>query len=131
MRRPVALRGVKLTPEWRSLLAEAVNEVVADHVDPRFVIAHSYTVKLDSHSAKNDGANILVESRPTAREFETVSALFQALSKGFNERFLEVYAPVTWPDPVKKKPMLAEIDAKIRERLHKTFDIPVPEGASA
>ncbi|MBX9625616.1 MAG: HD domain-containing protein [Gemmataceae bacterium] len=101
-------------------LAEAINEVIKDamaQVDPRFVIAHSYTVKLDSKTAKNDGANILVESRPTAREFETMSPLFQAISKGFNERYFEVYAPVAWPDPAKKKPLLAELDGKIRDRL--------------
>ena len=112
-------------------LAEVIVDVIKEDVDPRFVIAHSYTVKLDSQSAINDGANILVDARPTARDFETVSALFQALSKGFNERFLEVYAPVTWPDPVKKKSILAEMDAKIRERLHRAFDTTQAQGITA
>lgn len=111
-------------------LAEVIDEVIKGEIDPRLVIAHSYTVKLDSQSAKNDGANILVDARPTARDFETVSALFQALSKGFNERFLEVYAPVTWPDPVKKKSILAEMDAKIRERLDRAFDTTQTQGLS-
>jgi len=109
-------------------IAEAVNEVVGGDIQPRFFIAHSYTVKLDSHSAKNDGANILVGSRPTAREFETESSLFQALSKGFNERFLEVYAPVTWPDPVKKKTLRGQIDTKVQEKLLKLYGTVVPEG---
>ncbi len=112
-------------------LAEAINEIVEDDIDPRFVIVHSFTVKLDSKSAKNDGANILVESRPTAREFETVSALFQALSKGFNEKYIEVYAPVTWPNPIEKKKTLGKLDAAIRQRLEAFMTTHEPRGTSA
>ena len=114
--------------ELEKHLAEVIGDVNKEDVDPQFVIAHSYTVKLDSQSAVNDGANILVDARPTALDFETVSALFQALSKGFNERFLEVYAPVTWPDPVKKISFLADIGVKIRERLHRAFDTTQAQG---
>ncbi len=112
-------------------LADVIVEVIKQDVDPRFVIAHSYTVKLDSQSAINDGANILVDARPVALDFETKSALFEALSKGFNERYLEVYAPVTWPDPVKKKSILTEMDVKIREKLHWAFETTDSQGASA
>ncbi len=110
-------------------LAEAINETVEDHVDPRFVIVNPVSVKLDSESAKNDGANILVDFGPTARTFETVSALFQALSKGFNEKFIEVYAPVTWPNAIEKKKTLTKLDPAIRLRLE-AFATPAPKGDS-
>jgi HD superfamily phosphohydrolase len=107
--------------------AEAINETIEDHIDPRFVIVNPVTVKLDSESAKNDGANILVDFGPIARTFETVSALFQALSKGFDEKYLEVYAPVTWANPIMKRKTLSKLDASIRLRLE-AFTPLAPKG---
>ena len=115
-------------------LAEAINEIVPEHVEPLFVILNFVSVKLDPTIAKNDEANILVDFPNGPRVFETVSALFAALRQGFSEKAIEVYAPVSWSTATEKKQTLAKLDTVIRQRLEAFFYTPPPpsqEGASA
>jgi uncharacterized protein len=103
------------------VISDAINGIVSDHVNPPFVIVNLVNVKLDPTIAKNDEANILVDLADGPRQFETESALFVALSKGFSEQFLEVYAPVSWSNPTEKKQTQAKLDTAIRAAVDAFF----------
>jgi HD superfamily phosphohydrolase len=111
-------------------LAEAINGVVPDHVNPHFVIVNPVNIKLDPTIARNDEASILVDYPSGPRQFETVSALFVALIQGFSEKFIEVYAPVHWSNPTEKKQLMGKLDTAIRKAVEEFFSPPPTEGTS-
>jgi hypothetical protein len=112
-------------------LTDAINTVVADHVDRHFVIVNLVAVKLDPTIAKNDEAKILVDrSDGSPREFEAESGLFVALREGFSQQFLEVYAPLSWANPTEKKQSLRRLDTLIRQAVESFFRPSTQEATS-
>ncbi len=77
-------------------IAEIVGKAIKLTIDPDFVIYHAFDVKSVKEMSRNDEAPILVDRHPKPVPFEQESNLFQSIKEGFNEEFIEIYAPVTW-----------------------------------
>jgi putative nucleotidyltransferase with HDIG domain len=65
-------------------------------VDPDYVIVHSYDIKSARETSSNDEEGILVQRSPYPRAFIEESALFKSINAAYTDKFVEVYAPVTW-----------------------------------
>ncbi len=80
-------------------IAEIVAKTVGMEIDPDFLIYHAFDIKSVKEMSRNDEASILVQG-PQGQPipFEQASALFRSIDEGFNEEFIEIYAPVKWED---------------------------------
>jgi hypothetical protein len=77
-------------------IAEAIRSATNQEIDPDFVIYHAFDIKSVKEMSRNDEAGISVCKRPEPSLFEQESSLFRSIKEGFNDEFIEVYAPVTW-----------------------------------
>lgn len=64
--------------------------------DDDLVIAHAYSIKSAREMARNDEADILVETERGIRDFQDASTLFASIQTRFNESYLDVFVPVEW-----------------------------------
>lgn len=116
--------------DWSAMeiaIAGAINDVVPEEVKAEHVIANPLNVKLDPTIAKNDEAHIVVDRAGEPRPFVDESALFVALSKGFSEKYLEVYASVEWSNPTEKRQKRRALDKAIREAIEAFASPPAGE----
>lgn len=88
-------------------------------IDADYVILHNYTNKSVRETAKNEQAAVLVDDGLTPRSFHDASALFRSIDEASAEKFVEVYAPITWPDPMKKDVLRDEWKVEIRTMIEK------------
>ncbi|HEX4588772.1 MAG TPA: HD domain-containing protein [Gemmataceae bacterium] len=75
---------------------------LATAIDPDFVIAYSYSIKSARESSRNDEEGILVHLRPSPQFFVDESTLFKSINEAFSDNHIVLFAPIEWPDPVKK-----------------------------
>jgi len=94
-------------------LAKAVLAQAKQHIDPNFVIAHSYTIKSVRVQSRNDEGPILIESKPRPLPFEEKSTLFRSIDDRLNDAFIEVYAPVSYETPEERERLRRELHAPI------------------
>lgn len=94
-------------------IAEAIHSTTNQKIDPDFVIYHAFDIKSVKEMSRNDETGILVNKRPRPSAFEDESSLFQSIQEGFNDEFIEVYAPVTWTSHPERNKLHDELHQKI------------------
>lgn len=103
--------------ELESQIAEVLTRLDNQTVQSRFVIIHAYTIRSVRVSSRNDGAGMMVARGSTPRPFEQESALFASIDEGYNEGYVEVYAPIVWESETEKRRIRRELDNPIRDIL--------------
>ena len=81
---------------YEALKEEANIELRADFDDPHFIILNCYQTKDLREQAGDTEGEIVVESSDGPRTFNDISQLFQSMRTGFNETFIDVYAPIVY-----------------------------------
>jgi HD superfamily phosphohydrolase len=66
--------------------------------DQMIVRAIELGIEKDRESSRNDEASILVEKPGLPGKFEDESVLFSSINERLSDEFVEVYAPVSWPN---------------------------------
>jgi hypothetical protein len=84
-------------------------------VNPDFTILHTYQIKSVRESSRNDEASILVEKQGLPGKFEDESVLFSSINERLSDEYVEVYAPVSWPNVAERARHLNSIMPKIKE----------------
>jgi uncharacterized protein len=103
-----------LRGEIETGMAEFLSKELAVGVDSRMVIAHSFGIKSVRESSRNEEEGILVKEAPTPKPFIEASTLFKSINSAYSDRFVEVYAPIRWPDPGTKKTLREKWKDSIR-----------------
>ena len=106
------LRGV-IEQRTAEFLAKNLGATIAD----KLVIAYSFGIKSVRESSRNEEEGILVKEAPTPKPFIEASTLFKSINEAYSDRFVEVYAPICWPDPGKKNALRDKWKDPIREIL--------------
>ena len=119
----------KLRRRIEACIAEIVSKDSDTKIDPDFLIYHAFDIKSVKEMSRNDEASILVESQPDPIHFEQASVLFKSINEGFNEEFVEIYAPVTWGHPVDRHKLCDRVRGKIIETIEAEL-APPAEGAT-
>lgn len=120
----------------RGKLEEAVAEAIdlnvnGDPINKKLVIVNAFDIKSVRVMSRNDEGGILVDRPSGPRPFEEESALFRSISQGYTESFVEVYAPVDWDTPTKRKQLKNALDRPIRDAVEGYFKPTSSEGAKA
>lgn len=101
--------------EVAELLAEKLGQtVVAD-----YVIVNVFGIKSVRESSRNEDAEILVRTGDAPRPFSEESRLFGSINEAFADNFIEVYAPIDWPNVDLKNELKQTWEAEIREVVKK------------
>lgn len=95
-------------------VATMVSHDLGMPVDPDLVIVHAYDIKSARETSSNDEEGILVHSVPTPQAFIDVSTLFKSINAAYAEKWVEVYAPVSWSDPRQKEEFLERWQGPIK-----------------
>lgn len=111
--------GDRENDETRYQLEQAISDelprVNGQPAEARFVIVHAYTIRSVRVSSRNDGAGMLVARGSAPRPFEQESALFASIDEGYNDGYVEVYAPIDWDSETEKRRVRRELEKPIRE----------------
>lgn len=99
-------------------IAEAVCRESGEEIDRDCVILHAFDIKSVKEMSRNDEAGILV-ARPKPVSFEDESSLFASINEGFEEEFIEVYAPVTWATRADRERICAQLREPVRKVIQK------------
>ena len=100
-------------------IADAIRSVTNQIADADFVIYHAFDIKSVKEMSRNDEASILVNKRPQPSPFEEESTLFYSIQEGFNDQFIEVYAPVTWTSRAERNTLHDKLRDKIMSVIEK------------
>jgi HD superfamily phosphohydrolase len=92
-----------------------LSEKLGIAVAPEFVIAHAFGIKSVRDSAKNEEAEMLVNRGVTPRYFSDESRLFGSINAAYADNFVEVYAPIEWPDLKQRDQTRDEWRPELRE----------------
>jgi hypothetical protein len=111
-------------------IADVIRERTGAALDEDFVIYHAFSVKSVKEMSRNDEASILVSKRPKPIPFEEESALFQSISEGFDEEFVEVYAPIFWENHADREKQCRQFRVPIIEIIEGAI-APRQEGAQS
>jgi HD superfamily phosphohydrolase len=84
-------------------------------IDPGLVIVNAFDIKSVRETSRNDEEGILVNDGPTPKTFTEASTLFKSINEAYGDQFVEVYAPIRWPDPAKKDESRDNWKGHIRE----------------
>lgn len=88
------LRG-SIEAEAAAFLSKELNE----DCEREFVIAHSFGIKSVRESSQNDEGEVLVECGGGGPKFfSEESKLLGSINDAFSDNFVEVYAPIEWPN---------------------------------
>lgn len=89
----------KLRDDIERQVAEFLSKETGATLRSEFVIAHCYGIKSVRESAKNDEGEVLVKcTNSVPRYFSEESKLLGSINQAFADEFVEVYAPIEWPD---------------------------------
>lgn len=100
-------------------LAEAISSATNNRVEPDDLILHTFNIKSVKETSRDDDAGILVAKSPNPVGFQDESVLFRSISEGFNEEFVEIYAPMAWQTQTEKDHTRAMLKEKIRATIEK------------
>jgi len=89
-------------------IAQELTRISGVETDPSCVILHTFSIKSVKEMSRNDEAGILVDCSPNPAFFVDKSSLFASIQKGYDEQFVEVYAPVIWPSRERRQDLLEE-----------------------
>jgi len=98
-----------------SEIAKELSKEFGTTVNPNFTILHTYQIKSVRESSRNDEASILVEKPGLPGKFEDESVLFSSINERLSDEFVEVYAPVSWPNIAERSRHLNSIMPKLKE----------------
>ncbi len=87
-------------------------------LDSCSVILNSYKFKSVKEQSRNGEGPILVGSAPKPKTFEDESTLFHSIDEKLTEAHVEIYAPVIYESPHKRRMFLSEMDEKITDVLN-------------
>jgi uncharacterized protein len=79
-------------------VAEFLSKKLGCECPPEFVIAHSFGIKSVRESSRNDEAEIMVKGGGQPRSFTDESKLLGSINQAYSDDFVEIYAPIDWPD---------------------------------
>ncbi|MCF6284453.1 MAG: HD domain-containing protein [Candidatus Hydrogenedentes bacterium] len=105
--------------EVEGALANQIAQVFEESVNPEFVILHTFGIKSVKEMSRNDEAGMLVWSSPDPIYFEQKSSLFASIQEGFDEEYVEIYAPVTWPSRDRRADLCERLKPLITEELER------------
>jgi len=100
----------------RAIAAE-ISERTGKPIEPDFVILNTFSIKSVREMSQNDEAGILIQGE-SPRLFLDESSLFASIQKGFEEQFVEVYAPAEWASPKER----TDLCDQLREPLRKIIE---------
>jgi HD superfamily phosphohydrolase len=119
-REPIAALPQAKSDALRAAIETGIAQFLAAqlHADcaPEFVIAHNFDIKSVRQSSQNDEGEVLVladDGQP--RNFSEESRLLGSINQAFSDNFVEVYAPVDWPDRTTKNDLRQQWREPIRE----------------
>lgn len=98
---------------YRSILEERVGGLLGQ--DPRFVIAHLYSIQSIRELSGREEGNVLVAqaTRDYPVHFREVSTLFGPIDAAQKEQYLDFYAPVEYKDEIDKWKRMSEYREQI------------------
>lgn len=101
-------------PKWRERRTDLEQKIAEKiGVEKEFVIVFSFTIKSVRERTRDSEASILVVSEGEKKAFEDVSTLFRSIDGAMQDKFVEVYAPVTYADDQDKRKKRAEFSENI------------------
>ena len=100
-------------------IAGIVGQATQENVDPDFVVYHAFDIKSVKEMSRNDEAPILVDRQPQPVLFEDESSLFGSIKEGFNDEFIEIYAPMTWDHHSDREKLCDLLKGKIIDVIEK------------
>lgn len=77
-------------------VAECIAEQCGKSIDSNLTIIHSFSIKSVKEMSRNDEDSVLIAKPAGPITFEGESALFGSIQEGFDETFVEIYAPLKW-----------------------------------
>lgn len=86
-------------------------------LEPEFVIVNSFDIKSVREQARNSEASVSVLTPEGPVDFEAESALFRSIDEAVKEKYIEVYAPVTYQDEKEKRRKQKDYKQEIRRIL--------------
>jgi uncharacterized protein len=98
-----------------SEIAKELSNEFGTTVNPDVTILNTYQIKSVRESSRNDEASILVEKAGLPGKFEDESVLFSSINERLSDEYVEVYAPVSWPNTAERARHLNSIMPKIKE----------------
>ncbi len=96
-------------------VASFLSKELNSDVSQEFVIAHSFSIKSVRESSRNDENQVLVHCGDRPRFFTDESKLLGSINEAYSDDLLQIYAPVSWPDPSKKDELRQKWRPQIRE----------------
>jgi len=93
---------------YRDTLEEKVGDLLG--TDPRFVIAHLYSIQSIRELSGREEGNVLVDQANDGHPvpFHQKSTLFGPIDAAQKEQYLDFYAPVEYKDEIDKRKRLSE-----------------------
>lgn len=88
-------------------------------VTSEFVVVNVFGIKSVRESSRNEEAEILVRKGDSPRTFSEESKLFGSINEAYADNFIEIYAPIEWPDPAQKDSQRESWRPAIRETVEK------------
>ena len=86
-------------------------------VTNEFVVVNVFGIKSVRESSRNEEAEILVRKGDSPRTFSEESKLFGSINEAYADNFIEIYAPIEWPDPAQKDSQRESWRPAIRETI--------------
>jgi HD superfamily phosphohydrolase len=112
--------GKREHDETRRRVELASAEILCTHfkgeVKPQEVIVHGFDIKSVRTSSRNDESAMLVRKNPPV-PFEEESSLFASINESYSDGYVQVYAPVVWPDRTQKAKRMKELKEPIRQAI--------------
>jgi hypothetical protein len=106
-------KRTELESNLYDVLASGFKSYLDEGEDASAVIVHSYKLKSVREQSRNSEGPILVDRIPKPKMFEEESSLFQSIDESLSEAYVEVYAPVTYDSPGRKRKLLMALDQPI------------------
>jgi HD superfamily phosphohydrolase len=118
---PLLEIGKKQNDTLRREIEERIAEILESNglgkVDPLEVILHGFDIKSVRTTSRNDEEGMLVRRLPEPQPFEQASTLFASINDSYTDGYVEVYAPVSWPDRTQRTRLLKSLKKPIREAI--------------
>ena len=111
--------GKKENDSLRREIEDAVATVLkgqfGGEIDPLEVILHGFDIKSVRTTSRNDESSMLVRRLPKPKSFEEESSLFASITESYMDGYIEIYAPISWPDRTQRTKLLKTLRQPIHE----------------